>query len=156
MPSIVVPIDKNRFLVKVKATGVQDLSMTLHDVNIMQSQMFTGLIDTGANRSCVTEEVAYKIGARKPISSETVKTAGHPTLCALYRIALSIFKTSVDIDKKSRRPKIITGGMTFMGTLAALPKQETEREYDFLIGMDILQLYNIQYSKKNRDLTISW
>ena len=158
MFSVNVPLnEKNQFLISVRILSIkQDVTSKQYKINIRDMRnTFQGMIDTGANTSAITQEVVDSMGAEAvAIGYKTIKTAGNPVQCPIYRVALFFSDTTFDMEKRKFHVNIdMTMNSTIIEGCMALPKQKQSRGFDCVIGMDILRNYSFQYSHTNKELT---
>ena len=121
--------------------------MTLNTPN------YKALVDTGANGSCITEEVAKELDL-KPISQNIMFTAGHPTECNVYDVCIGIpVDTPVILqnntsDQPKKQRAIRRDNFFSKSRVMGLPTNKgRNREYACLLGMDILSKMTFQYSQ---------
>ena len=162
MPYFKIPLNNNRFIIISVVFDAQELNQEkLH--TYLRSGNFEGdgrstaraLIDTGATHCSITEELAQKLHLN-PVGRVTIGTAGHPVKCNQYVVILGIPVTEVHayrqvVDEKNRRPAVVPAAHTnhfkpHLTRVSAMPRQEAARDFDVIIGMDLLGKMTFQYS----------
>ena len=120
---------------------------------------YTALVDTGANGSCISEEVAQELKLT-PTCKKQMKTAGNPTECNEYDMHICIpieevtsYMQVKEGDKVLDIPdKGIIHIKSWKNSVFGLPQQKDSRGYDCLLGMNVLKTCTFQYA--HRTLTI--
>lgn len=148
------------FLADVYIVPVSELSENKGEVALKGRKVYSALVDTGANRSAISEEVAKEL-ALSPTGKLSVRTAGHPVNCNVYDIHILIPVQEIFGLKQVRKEgKIETVPNSMLHVRGwpvaahALPEQKEYRGFDCLIGMDILGTCTFQYA--NGALRICW
>ena len=155
MPHIQVPLNQDRqFLVDVIIKNIQSNNqIALSDTEVFNMQ-HKGLIDTGADTSCITQEMASDLGVT-PSGYRVMQTAGDPKRCPVYRVALGICARTVSFDSKKKQIIPQHADLFFhVGSFVAIPQQENHRGFDCIVGMDMLKHCVLNYSYDL--LTIGW
>ena len=161
MPYFNVALKNNRFVIFSVVLDARSLTQNKLS-EYVQNNSFEGddrlraraLIDTGATHCSITDEIATKLNL-KPVGRHKVGTAGYPLECNQYIILLGIpvkeiTGTEKTHDKETNEEKVMEQGVMYykmhMARVSSLPKQEEDRGFDVIIGMDFLGKMMFQYS----------
>ena len=145
---------KGQFLINIFIIDTRK-SQNKNKVDIFKNlKTHTALIDTGATRSCITEEVAEELELI-PTCKNKMYTAGKPIECNGYDIEIAIPITEVKEfevakDKQNKKRVVPKSGTTHIrawkSSVSSLPSQGKYRGYDCLLGMDVLASCTFQYN----------
>ena len=111
------------------------------------------LVDTGANGSCIAEEVAQELNLT-PTCKQPMKTAGNPVECNEYDIHICIPVEEIlsygKVRNQGRVVEIPTASAVhtkaWKSSVLGLPEQSDSRGYDCLLGMNVLKTCTFQYT----------
>ena len=126
-------------------------------LDLKGQKIYRALIDTGANGTCIAEEVAKELNLI-PTCKKQMKTAGEPVLCNEYDIHIAIPVTEITsyrhvADNDGRARYIPSEGVThaksWKSGALGLPPQREDRGYSCLLGMNVLATCSFQYTEGN-------
>ncbi len=155
MPSFSKPLNSHgQFLIAVKITKSQvaeskDKNSVI--ANLVRSPIRRALIDTGATKTCISQECADDLGLF-PVGMAEMQTAADTRQVDQYLIdfAIPVVKTALKESKKedgSRSFETIPIGEENWAHIEhkvnALPPSGKGRGFDMLLGMDILSKMHI-------------
>ena len=163
MPYFKVPLTDNRFIIQAVVLDLRSLSLEEVHEHI-QRESFEGdnrsivraLLDTGATHCTVTEELVQRLGMKEDGECPTpISTAGHPIRCKQYSILLGIpvvevCETQQVRDTHTGQEAMVSQKINHfkahIAQVLGLPKQEKDRGFDVIIGMDFLGKMIFHYS----------
>lgn len=161
MPYFKVPLKDNRFIIQsvvldIRSLSPEEIKTHVKDANFEgeSRSVASALIDTGATHCSITEDLAERLHL-KPTGRCAVNTAGHPIECNQYFILLGIPISEVQEirkiysergDRQKIVPHIVDHFKVHISQVSSLPKQEGVRDFDVIIGMDLLGKMIFHYS----------
>lgn len=141
-----------QFLAKVYIIPKSEILESGGKINLENRRGCIALVDTGANRSAISEEIAKELNLT-PTGKISIRTAGHPVDCNVYEIHMVIPVQEIiglkQIEKEGKVATVPESMLHIRGwpvSAHALPKQKEHRGFDCLIGMDILATCTFQYA----------
>ena len=152
---------QNQFLVSVCIFDDQEVRKHKNlDVVVRANpnpKPYKALIDTGANGSCISEEIAQELNLT-PTCKKQMMTAGDPVECNEYDVHICIpiteplsFREVKEGEKIIHLPDdFVVHARSWKSSTFGLPQQDSERGYDCLLGMDILKDCTFQYDRMGR------
>ena len=137
MPYFRVSLDRNQFIIDVSIRDVKDLDKIQKDYNHYKpKQTYKMLIDTGATRTCIKEEILQRMGLN-PIGRMSMLTAGDTMVVNQYSVMIEI---PIDTIFTLQGKKTVQRDWRFIKVKALGLSQENEkRREDGLLGIDVLQ-----------------
>lgn len=161
MPYFKIPLKGGRFIIRSVVLDIRSLSpeevKTYVESNNFEGEnrsVVNALIDTGATNCCITENLAERLRL-KPTGQCTIGTAGHPIECNQYFVLLGIPVSEVHgvqkmYDKETGQQRAVPYGVSYfrahISQVSSLPRQEKSRDFDVIIGMDLLGKMIFHYS----------
>ena len=149
----------DQFLIKVFIFDDKRVSEYGGDFNTLMkkhpnTKAYRALVDTGANGSCISEEVAQELELT-PTCKKQMKTAGNPAECNEYDIHICIpveeITSYMQVKRGERVVDMPSSAMmhvkSWKSSVFGLPQQDNERGYDCLLGMNVLKTCTFQYAQ---------
>ncbi len=145
MPFFNSALENNQFLINTILFDTKDITdskieeyINSRDIKVPDRLPAIALVDTGATRSAITEKLAGELKLI-PTGSTSQTTASEIRKSNIYFIGLCI---------TVKENRAIHNRIFFLA-VTDLPKIENPRNFDIIIGMDILREMVFQYSPYN-------
>ena len=145
--------EKKQFIVNVFIVDANKYYRDSSKIDFKNSKLYKALVDTGATNTCISEELAKDLDLT-PVCKKKIQTAGNPVECNGYDIHIGIpvdeitkYKQVMQEEKSKLIPvEGLTHIKAWKSSVVGLPEQSGGRNYDCLLGMDVLAACSFQYS----------
>ena len=112
-------------------------------VDLDESTLFRALLDTGAQRTCITKNVVEKLGM-EPVSWSKITGVGGEVDCPEYMvdIVISVAESKIVQDNDGNNQSQVQSvfGKGFQNTSVAM--LDGNHQFDVLLGMDLITQCN--------------
>ena len=133
-----------------------------HDKAFSSAFSYRALIDTGANRSGISQKIVTDVGL-SPYKYIKLNTAGTPYTAPLYSVGMVVSVTETAIrPEKQKDGSIVEKPISISETsrgyaeipVTSFPDIGTDRGFDIILGMDMLMNFHITIYRGNIIISI--